>query len=221
MNFKGAAPNTSGPPRGDEVDLVSTHQRLLIAAALRTEGEMIELGCGWYSTPLLHELALATGRRLWTLDNQPYWLPQFADLEHNLHRIVKVGWWPEMWRHFPPAKRYGLVFVDQGQPIEREYTMREFLEREKCGGGADVYVLHDTEEGVAYGYNRLLPELEGLRDPDKQTYRTPEERPPSPFKYQWTDRSQAAWTTVASNHVDVTKWGLVELKARRLTEDIT
>jgi hypothetical protein len=48
----------------------------------------------------------------------------------------------------------------------------------------DVFVMHDTEELFAYGYNRTLPM----------------------FKYKYTDKCQAAWTTIASNKIDVTKW---------------
>jgi hypothetical protein len=197
INFKGAAPNTSGPPTGDDMDQVATHLRLLVAAALRTSGDILELGCGWYSTPVLHEIARATNRKLWTVDNQPYWLPPFEPFSQNPnHTLIRVGWWPELWRKFSDNQVFGLVFVDQGQPIEREYAIRHLL---KDHHPAQVFVMHDTEEGHAYGYERTLPM----------------------FKWKFTDKSQKVWTTVASNFVDVTKWGLIELAPHDSSEQIT
>jgi hypothetical protein len=134
------------------MDLVATHQRLLVGSALRTTGPILELGVGWYSTPLLHEITTVQRRRLLTVDNNRDWLAQFECLGNEYHSLHLVGWWGEMYEGVIPAKAsFGLVFVDQGQPIEREYAVRRFLNR------ADVFVLHDTEEPFAYGYCRTLP----------------------------------------------------------------
>jgi predicted O-methyltransferase YrrM len=197
MNFQDAPPNTSGPPGGEEMDLVSTHLRLLVAAAVRTKGDILELGCGWYSTPVLHEIARAQDRRLWTFDNQEYWLPPFKPFAKKWpgHKVIEVGSWDEMYSHFEVQQRFGLVFVDQGQPIEREYAVRRLLAM-KAG---DVFVMHDTEEHRAYGYGRSLPL----------------------FKWQFTDKSQKAWTTVASNTTDVTKWGFIALDPHEPSKEIT
>lgn len=178
------------------MDMVATHLRLLVASALRTKGDIIELGCGWYSTPVLHEIARATNRQLWTVDNQRDWLPPFQPFtKHPGHKLIKVGWWGEMYEKFPQGQSFGLAFIDQGQPIEREYAIRNLLKQLS----ADVFVMHDTEEGHAYGYDRTLPM----------------------FKWKWTDKSQKVWTTVASNLVDVTKWGLIELAEHDVSEQIT
>lgn len=156
------------------MDIVGSHQRCLVAAAMRTQGLMVELGVGWYSTPILHEIATAQQRRLITFDNNNDWLSQFRGLSNEWHQLHLLGWWGDM----PLEERYGMVFVDQGQPIEREYSIRRMIDR------TDVFVMHDTEEGFAYGYERTLPM----------------------FKYVYTDKSQIAWTSIASNTVDVTDW---------------
>jgi hypothetical protein len=194
MNFNGAPPNGSGPPTGADMDAVATHLRLLAAAAVRTSGDVLELGCGWYSTPLLHEVCRAAGRKLWTFDNQPYWLPPFENLRHDGHVVRRVGWWGELYDILPRDLRFGLVFVDQGQPAEREYAVRNLINR------ADVFVMHDTEELHAYGYERTLPL----------------------FKYAWTDLSQKqAHTTVASNTVDVTKWDFKKIPPHDPAKEVT
>lgn len=180
------------------MDLVATHQRLLVASVLRTTGPILELGVGWYSTPLLHEIGRATGRPVVTIDNNNDWLAQFQCLDSAGHDVILIGWWGdliEVLNKRTGHKRFGAVFVDQGQPADREYTIRALLADER----ADVYVMHDTEEGPAYGYNRVLPM----------------------FRYQWTDRCQRSWTTVASNKINVRAWGLTDLPPVEPTTEVT
>jgi hypothetical protein len=158
---------------------------------MRTTGPMLELGVGWYSTPLLHEIAVAQKRKLWTYDNNPHWLAQFKALECVEHNLVLVGWWGD----FNPDRslRFGFCFVDQGQPIEREYAIRKLI------NNVDVFVMHDTEEGYAYGYERTLPM----------------------FKHQCHDRChKTCWTTIASNQVDVSNW-LIQLPKVEPSTEVT
>lgn len=178
--------------RGDgEMDLVATHQRSIVAAAMRTTGPMLELGVGWYSTPLLHEISEAQQRPLETVDNNMDWLAQFMCLNTTAHQLKLIGWWGGL-LSLLNHKSYGFCFVDQGQPADREYTVRSLLDR------VDVFVFHDTEEGPAYGYNRVLPL----------------------FEYQWTDKCQQSWTTIASNKTDVSKW-MIDLPPVVPTKEIT
>lgn len=164
--------------RGEgEMDLVASHQRILVGAVLRTPGDILELGVGWYSTPILHELATILDRDLFTADNNPHWLAQFKCLECSRHKLVDVGWWGDLYA-WARCISWGVVFVDHAQPIEREYAIRALK------GNAAVFVLHDTEEGFAYGYSRTIPS----------------------FKYQYTDKCQKAWTTIVSDTVDVSEW---------------
>ena len=189
MIFRGH--NEGDPP----MDLVATHQRLLIAAVMRTAGPILELGVGWYSTPLLHEVGRATGRKVVTIDNNMDWLAQFQGLACDTHDVRLIGWWGDLMPMLKDYGRFGVVFVDQGQPADREYTVRDLLANDR----ADVFVMHDTEEGPAYGYNRTLPM----------------------FRHQWTDKCQKAWATVASNTVDVRRWGLRELPPVEPTAEVT
>jgi hypothetical protein len=176
--------------KGEEMDLVSSHQRSLVCAAMRTTGPILELGVGWYSTPILHEIAVAQQRRLWTYDNNKHWLAQFKNLESEFHALTCLGWWGEL--SVPPF-RFGLCFVDQGQPIEREYAIRKLI------NSVDVFVMHDTEEKFAYGYDRTLPM----------------------FKWKCTDDChKTCHTTIASNQVDVSNW-LIKLPKVEPTTEVT
>lgn len=191
MLFEDSLPaEVSANPKGGEMDLVATHQRLLVCGALQTQGTILELGVGWYSTPLLHEISKAQKRRLITIDNNPYWLNQFRNLQNPYHTFIDIGWWGEM----QAEDHYGLVFVDNGQPIEREYCIRKLINR------ADLFVMHDTEEHFAYGYNRTLPM----------------------FKYAWTDKCQKIWTTIASNVINVEEeFSLIQLPSVEPSQEVT
>lgn len=165
------------------MDLVATHQRTLVAACLRTKGPILECGVGWYSTPILHSIAAAQGRDLLTVDNNSHWLKQFQGLNkaYDRHKFLLVGWWGEFYYDMTidfPSDGWDVIFMDQGQPIEREYATRALINNGK------IFVFHDTEEGFAYGYDRILPM----------------------FRYRWTDECQQSFTTIASNAVDIRNW---------------
>lgn len=207
MNFTDRHPaGVSGDPEGGEMDIVASHQRALLAACLRTRGPILELGVGWYSTPLLHEIGCALRREVITVDNNPQWLNEFMPLACEWHSLHLVGWWGELGR-LPLPKNLSVVFVDNGQPAEREYAVRSLLSTDL----GEVFVMHDTEEGFAYGYDRLLGKNRYSADIDDFGL----------FKYQWTDYSQKAWTTIASNKLNVGLWGLAQLPHVEPSRDIT
>lgn len=157
------------------MDQSATHQRALVAAAMKTTGPILELGMGWYSTPILHEIAAAQGRMLISADHNHEWILPFRSMASPTHVIHPVGWWGDF---NPKEERFGLIFVDHAPACRREDEIRRFLSR------GDVFVLHDTEEKFAYGYNRTI----------------------DMFKYRCLDSIHEAQTMIVSNVVDVTKW---------------
>lgn len=165
-----------------------THQRLLLQAALRTTGRILELGAGWYSTPLLHEVAAVQERFLLTHDNDPPWLEgvRRAELQEFWHEMTLLD--RRQW-----SGRWGLVFVDHGPPpdlprnekgllnaLDRAQAVLDLMDR------TDVFVLHDTQPEVRweYDWDKVLPL----------------------FKFQHTDTTHEVWTTVCSNVIDVGRW---------------
>lgn len=203
----------------EPMDLVATHQRLLIASCMRTCGPILELGVGWYSTPLLHEIAQAQRRIVITIDNNYDWLALFSNnLKSEHHIFHKVGCWDELIPYLIDRKGllpFSVVFVDQGQPCEREYAVKSLLP------WANLFVMHDTEEGFAYGYDRLLGYT---RYPGSQVPKHCQDSgaisPYGLFPYQYTDKSQKAWTTIASRKTDVGGW-FKDLPPVQPTKEIT
>lgn len=170
------------------MDNYGTHQRLLLRAALRTTGPMLELGTGWYSTPLLHEVAMIQERTLFSHDNDRAWLAPMANIfrsdRHFFETLNRATWMYRQW---------GLVFVDHGptpetprndkgllNALDRAQAVLDLMDR------TDVFVLHDTEQPVRweYDWDKVLPL----------------------FKYHITDASHDVHTTICSNKIDVTKW---------------
>jgi len=121
-------------------DAYSTHQRLLVKYLMQTTGPILELGCGDYSTPIIHEIAAAQGRTVLTLDSNADWLNRFSSYKTERHSFRHV----ESWDEWQPQSRYGLAFIDHTPGPRRPV---EFM---KLQGVADVLILHDTE---ANGYD--------------------------------------------------------------------
>ncbi len=46
------------------IDIYATHQQVLIQEALKSNQDIMETGCGYYSTPLLVEIAKSKGIKL-------------------------------------------------------------------------------------------------------------------------------------------------------------
>lgn len=128
------------------MDAFSTHQRSLIVAINNTAGPVIELGAGWYSTPILHEMCKATGRHLTTIDDSDAWVSQFEWMASDIHKIEHVDLWENAKFDMP---RYGLAFIDHAPAHRRrEEILRLF---DIC----DVFVAHDWEDQESYCYNLL------------------------------------------------------------------
>jgi hypothetical protein len=80
-----------------------THQPILYAIASNTTGPIIELGCGYGSTDLLHEVCKQTGRVLVTLEDDQEWLNQFKAKYKNDGYVDDNSGWHKM--YFVPGKK--------------------------------------------------------------------------------------------------------------------
>lgn len=170
--------------------MMATHQRLLVAAAMRTAGPILELGCGWYSTPLLHEIAGSQDRLCLTFDTDEEWVWRVRSAVRKPQNL----YWVPRWENAIVDRfdwRWGVVFVDSAPKESRVPLIRRLLER------AEVFVIHDTEpcdDAQAYGYDGVLGDLRRGGHLCGS------------FAYQYTDKTHTVWTTVASDVVNVEEW---------------
>jgi hypothetical protein len=127
------------------MDPYGSHQRALVAAVCRTVGPVIEFGCGDYSTPILHEMCGAAGRKLLSLESDPEWLARFTAMRTPEHEIRLVTSWDDVDLGGP----WAVAFVDHAP------AARRVVDIERVRSRAQFIVVHDTEDPT-YGYEPLL-----------------------------------------------------------------
>lgn len=180
------------------MDPFSTHQALLVAALLSTEGAVVEMGGGYYSTPLISAFSNAQRRQAYTIETfGPVYesLLRFSSSYHSLWRMDGYDFWSDgryakflrdpnlPLSHYIDIQsrfltsfcqkipsRISVVFIDQTPGIIRAAAIDHFADI------AEFIVVHDTEE-PAYGYEPSL----------------------SKFRYRWDFRLHTPHSTIVSN----------------------
>lgn len=163
----------------------STHMAALITSVVNTDGPVLELGCGDFSTPLLHAICSVNKRFLLSTDTDKKWLNLFIDLEQPWHQFLYVpvyedDWTtnpkPHLWDEVGNDRHWGVVFVDH-RPGERRV-----VDIQRLRSNADIIVVHDTEQ-PSYNYEPVL----------------------KTFKYKYVYERYLVTTTVVSDTIDVRK----------------
>ena len=67
-----------------------THARLLWAAGKATQGDILEMGTGAFSTPMLHNLTRSAGRGLVSAETDSAWLSKFKEQGDGHHQLLLV-----------------------------------------------------------------------------------------------------------------------------------
>ena len=153
---------------------VATHVPLLVRAFTKTEGDVLEVGTGYFSTLVLRWLATMSGRKLVSYESSPSWYRVATKKQSENHEVVFCKSWDEA--DFD-KRHWGLIFIDHG-PNKRRHVEIERL-KDKC----DIMVIHDTEpeSDAGYLYSRIWPL----------------------FKYKYDFTLYKPWTSAVSNTVDV------------------
>jgi len=123
----------------------ATHLPVLIACVNHTTGPVVELGCGAYSTPVLH--ALCQGRELLSLDYNADWYACFKRFGRGSHTLGHVT----NWAAEPRIDRaWDVALVDHAPGIRRVPEIKRLK-----AAGARLIVIHDTEHR-SYDYEPTL-----------------------------------------------------------------
>jgi len=125
----------------------STHIPALAAAVMKYGKRVLEIGCGWYSTPLLHTLSDSVT----TLETDANWASKFQRITGDKLHII-----PDM---LAGVKRFSetpwdVVFVDCDPVSARAQCVSTFLNKPCC------VVAHDSEVG---NYRELLKTIKFVR----------------------------------------------------------
>lgn len=179
-----------------QTDPFSTHQPLLVAALLKTQGPILEMGGGNYSTPLVSAFANVQRREAHTVETNAAMhelLKRFSSPFHKIWQVNGYDFAPDG-RFLPRAdttraqyieiqarfladfcqerpRRWSVVFIDQAPGYLRVPAIEHFAD------AADFIVTHDTEMAEAYGFEPCL----------------------SAFRYRWDSRIQVPYSTIVSN----------------------
>ncbi len=158
------------PPHPVEKSSFATHVPLLVRVFDKSEGDILEIGTGYFSTLLLHWLAEMTKRHVYSYESQHYWYERNKRMESTYHHIVYCKSWDEA--DFD-KKHWGLVFIDHTPDNRRP------VEIERLKDKTDYMVIHDTDEerDEQYGYSKVLPH----------------------FKYRYDYKKIWPYTSVVSN----------------------
>jgi hypothetical protein len=112
----------------------ASHEPVLAACVTFSRGDIIEIGGGMYSTPLLHYLAKATGRNLVTVETCPAWAERLKVYARPFHRVFSSF---EAAAAVLQSVPFGMAFVD-GHENERAGAIRGLLH-------VPWVIVHDTE----------------------------------------------------------------------------
>lgn len=120
----------------------STHLPMLLLALQQTNGDVVELGSGEYSTPLLRRYCQENNRGFYTYDNNEEWASKTSSV------------WIKDWAvHTEWKRKCGVMFIDLAPG---DYRWKAMIEAKDL---ADIVVVHDSEEvGLGdYQLRRAFP----------------------------------------------------------------
>lgn len=120
------------------VDPVGTHLPVLLYLLNKTDGPILELGAGEFSTRQIH---LHAKSHITTVETNIHWMIRYADLASDNHKFLLLGE-PECYMfHANDKEHYGLVFIDSINWELREHAIKNYSKQ------ADYIIIHDADFG--------------------------------------------------------------------------
>lgn len=126
-----------------------SHLPVLMAIVGMTDGPILELGIGLYSTPFLHFACLPTNRKLVSYDSDPGWIRYFKDCRSNFHQVNLI----DDWNKLDISDLWDVVLVDHSPDARRH------VEVARLANQAKYLILHDSdlENDALYKYSEVYP----------------------------------------------------------------
>lgn len=128
-----------------------SHLPALLACIAVTDGPVLELGVGHFSTPHLHALCGALGRNLISIERDDEWREGFAGkFRSDRHAVVKE------WVLLGHDAKWAVAFIDDSPGGEsRARAFKALIE------GSHFVVMHDAQKD-AENFQAVEPMLAGL-----------------------------------------------------------
>jgi hypothetical protein len=140
------------------IDIYATHQQVLIQEAIKCNQDIMETGCGYYSTPLLVEIAKSKAIKLIGFVQDINWARRFNYLVGSHYQQIQIDFKQEI----PLTQKFGMCFLDHEEFVQdRIKHLNNILEH------TNTVVVHDCERVESFSllnkpytiqiYNYLTP----------------------------------------------------------------
>lgn len=137
------------------LDPVASHIVLLTRVFDKSEGDVLEVGTGYFSTLLLHWLSSVYKRHVYSYESSNYWYKRAKKYESEYHHIIYCPDWEEA--DFV-NKHWGMAFIDQSPESVRNKTVTALK------NNADYIVMHDTspEYDKKYQFSKIWDQFQHI-----------------------------------------------------------
>lgn len=117
-----------------------THQKYLKECILKTSGDILEFGCGNYSTEFILELIKNTNRNLISIENNKDWYDKISLIypEDENHKYIFTTNYQKTCEELK-NQMYSVVFID-GSPWESRITALKNLK-----ANTEYIIIHDAD----------------------------------------------------------------------------
>ena len=119
-----------------------SHLPVLMQAVRKTDGAILELGSGLYSTVYLHWACFHAKRKLVTIESKKRYYREIRNLRCDWHTVTFV----DHWDNADLNSDWSVVLVDHSPGWRRPIDARRVI-------NADYVIIHDTEEAHAHEYH--------------------------------------------------------------------
>ena len=125
----------------------ATHIPILVRVFDLSQGDVLELGTGYFSTGLLRWLCQMYERKLYSYETSDFWYQKLSKKPAAFHEAFKIPKWGEAEIERP----WGMAFIDHA-PDERRW-----VEIKRLANWAEYIVIHDSNlsDVKEYGYERI------------------------------------------------------------------
>jgi len=123
----------------------ASHLPILIKVLNMTDGPVLELGTGFFSTPVMHWLCLDKNRVLISYENDERYFSRSKSFMKGLHEIKKIDRWEDA---DIENTHWSVVLVDHQPDLRRKDDIK------RIANNADYIIVHDTQakHNKLYGY---------------------------------------------------------------------
>lgn len=161
----------------------------LTISALMTEGDMLELGMGTFSTAILNKIAIAHNRKLVSVDTDLNWVQKFATYNNSRNHLILYLPSSKDMSNYGLNNDWGLVLVDHINAAIRPLDAINFANK------SQIVIVHDAEAPNEFLYKY---EFFNIRSYFKYVCKF--------SLYKDVDKKSYISTLILSNFIDVSKF---------------